>query len=836
MIKKHGLFLFLCFISAVIFAGVECRKNALIIAIGDYPQIKDGKHPFTDINSANDVVYLEKTFKKLGFFHSCIRLLADSNATKTGIFSAIDELIMQSNYGDIVHIHISSHGIQMQDDNNDETDGLDEAIVPYDYNMGVYESFIRDDELMALINILRKKVGVSGQVILSMDVPHSGPGASEIIENKSQQLETRGSFFEIDDIEAAAPLIIFSACLDKELGIETTGEDGEPVGAWTYAFYKAILAKEYATFQELQASITGFMKSTVPRQHPVMLGYVNEKPYSFKEVYRKVPKKEVSGDVYVLSIGISNYKSDKASFNNCDNDAMVFSKLIRQQHELYADSNSKIMVYELTNEQATNANILESLNQIISQATPDDYIFFNFAGFSSVLPDSAGKTETCFFPYIDYAIDGEDKDSLHFNDRSDKISLSQLRNLMEFIQAQNQLLITEAGPSSQFRLEFAKSMLETSPAISELSKRNRVIIIPEEVGYDDSPCKDTIYKGGPIGFFLQQACKRVSIFGLFSEEKYIRKRVQRAIESEEVKCDLPFMAGRPYMSFFYEKEFVEELQYFMGDYKLNSRGTEINDWVGKQQVEGLGKAYALVIGCNDYSKGAPDWKNLSNPIEDANAISELLATLYGYEVKKLLNPSADTLISWLKQYSKMLKETDQFVIFIAGHGDYDPFFFDDGFLVLSNSLSKNADPYRRTYLAFSQLANIVDNLPANQILLMVDVCFGGAFDLKISSGQQRSGPDIYEDVSMERMINDKLSLKTRILLSSGSLNTVPDGYMGKHSPFAARLIACLQSKGGDRDVLTSIQLFDFVQRLPSKPIRGELRGNEGGAEFFLIAK
>lgn len=49
-------------------------------------------------------------------------------------------------------------------------------------------------------------------------------------------------------------------------------------------------------------------------------------------------------------------------------------------------------------------------------------------------------------------------------------------------------------------------------------------------------------------------------------------------------------------------------------------------------------------------------------------------------------------------------------------------------------------------------------------------------------------------------------------------------------------MSCLESKGRDNGYLTTIQLYDFVQKLPSRPVRGELQGNEGGAEFFLIAK
>lgn len=832
MIKKIILLGILCFLTASLFAGIKHpERRVLIVAIGDYPASTDGSFVFPDILVANDVPYLLASFKLVGFEDKNIKIMRDSEATKRGIVDAINTLIGISQPGDVVQLHFSSHGIQLKDDNGDEADGRDEAIVPYDYVKNDSSSYLRDDELMLLLNLLRKKVGVTGQIILSMDVSHSGPEASEIKEGANRKILTRGGFFEIDEIGEAAPLIICSACLDKELGYEVIGDNGESVGAWSYSFFHALKLKQYATFQELGDSIAAVMKGKALSQHPVIAGYVSEIPYTFKEDDRLVQstKVQVSGDVFVLSIGISNYRGS-FSFANCDDDAIAFSEMVRIQHQRYADSTSNIKVFELLNEQATHSNILQKLNQIISEATPDDYLFLNFAGFSWAIPDTNGKMESCFFPYGTVNLDNSK--SKEFLDRNDKISLSQLRDLMEFIQAKNQLIITEAGPSSLFRLEFAKSMIEASPAISQLSKRNRVLIIPEEFGLDMFSCHGQV-QGGPIGYFLKKAAETSSLFDLFSEDKGQRKTVQRAIERQEVLCE---SFSKPYMSFFYEKEFVEELQFFIGDYGSQQRGTEINVAKDTLKIEGLGKAYALVIGTGNYSKGAPDWRNLANPIEDANAIATQLKNNYGYEVTKLLDPSVDTLISALKRYSNILKEGDQFVLFIAGHGDYDPYFFDDGFLVLSNSLSRKADPNRRTYLPFSQLKSIIDNLPANQILLLIDVCFGGAFDEKISAGPSRSGNNQYEDVPINCIIREKLPLTTRIVITSGSLNTVPDGYMGKHSPFAARLISCFDTKGGDKGVLTSIQMFDFVQMLPSNPVRGELKGNDGGAEFFLIAK
>lgn len=724
----------------------------------------------------------------------------------------------------------------MTDDNGDEEDGLDEAIVCYDTPMRLKEGYdgskhIRDDQLMIMINHIRKKAGRFGQVILSMDVAHSGPDDAEVIKSGNRVLKTRGGFFEITSNLEMAPVVVFSACLSSQLNFEVRvpglyGQDTVPVGAWTYSFYvvsgKHWLEKNYLGINDSIISCLKQLK-LFRKTTPIVAGEVYEEAYRNKPWI--VPTEDIDGDVFVISIGISEYPNLK--FKNCDDDAILFVEWLNLQSEHYNSAGHRTDMHLLVNEQATYENILKAINIVISESTPDDYFFFVFAGLTSQIEDSSGKSETFFFPFQKI----QDTTISWTADKTNGFSLHQLRSILEFIPAQNQLLVTEAGPSAGFRLEFAKSMIETTPAIAELTKRNRVIIVPQAIGLDDVLCGGELQPHGPLCYYLTEA--KMSVFDLFSKNAMTRLKAQRAIEKVEMLCPAQV---EPYMSFFYEKQFVEELQFFVGDKEMGHRGTELHKMQHSGFREMIGQTYALVVGTGNYTLGAPDWKNLANPLDDAKSIAASLDSNYGYQVKLLLNPSVDSLISALKRYSRILTEKDQFILFVAGHGDYDPYFFDDGFLVLSNSLPKSQDPNRRTYLAFSQLRNIVDNLPARQIMLMIDVCFGGAFDEKISSGPNRSENDLYADAPMERIISDKLSLTTRIVLSSGSLNTVPDGYQGKHSPFAARILSCLSSKGGERGVLTSSQLYQFVEFLPSKPVRGELKGNDGGAEFFLIPK
>jgi hypothetical protein len=157
------------------FMSAMATKRAFLVGIGSYPP-KSGWH---FIHSANDIFLIEKPLKKRGYI---ITKLMDKEATKKNIVKGLKRFISTSNEGDVVFIHFSCHGQQMADLNHDEPDGLDEAIIPYDaqmfYKKGVYTgaNHLRDDELNIYVNQLKKKLGKTGIIFISIDACHSGDG------------------------------------------------------------------------------------------------------------------------------------------------------------------------------------------------------------------------------------------------------------------------------------------------------------------------------------------------------------------------------------------------------------------------------------------------------------------------------------------------------------------------------------------------------------------------------------------------------------------------------------------------------------------------------------
>ena len=152
----------------------------------------------------------------------------------------------------------------------------------------------------------------------------------------------------------------------------------------------------------------------------------------------------------------------------------------------------------------------------------------------------------------------------------------------------------------------------------------------------------------------------------------------------------------------------------------------------------------------------------------------------------------DSFYAHILYLSQVLKTNDQLIIYVAGHGDFDSVLLDDGFMLCKNSKTVKEDPYRNTYIQHSKLKKMINRLSANQVLIALDVCFGGTFDERVDKNKGRTKFTDYDDITGKTFFAKKLEIKTRLYLTSGGTQVVPDGYKGKHSPFAIKLLEALR--------------------------------------------
>jgi len=121
----------------------------------------------------NDVLNMKKYIMDVhGFEEENIAILMDdgehTEPTARNILGAYRRVVSEAEAGDAVFLHYSGHGTKLADDNNEEADGYDEALVPRDFQA---EGMIRDDDLY---DILVKELPMGVHMVSLMDCCHSG--------------------------------------------------------------------------------------------------------------------------------------------------------------------------------------------------------------------------------------------------------------------------------------------------------------------------------------------------------------------------------------------------------------------------------------------------------------------------------------------------------------------------------------------------------------------------------------------------------------------------------------------------------------------------------------
>jgi hypothetical protein len=186
---------------------------ALCIGIDNYPD-----KPLTGC-VADAKLWAETLQARGAIIHA---MLLNAAATKRGIIDAWQAVCARAKPGDTVVIQYAGHGTQVPDLSGDETDRLDEAWVPYDYDSG---NALVDDEIGGLIDN-HTPHGVS--LVLITDCCNSGSNTRA----KSTTLDknSRSRLLRLEDKPAFVQKFIkTSARWSRELHARGNGEPGREI-------------------------------------------------------------------------------------------------------------------------------------------------------------------------------------------------------------------------------------------------------------------------------------------------------------------------------------------------------------------------------------------------------------------------------------------------------------------------------------------------------------------------------------------------------------------------------------------------------------------------------
>ncbi len=244
----------------------------------------------------------------------------------------------------------------------------------------------------------------------------------------------------------------------------------------------------------------------------------------------------------------------------------------------------------------------------------------------------------------------------------------------------------------------------------------------------------------------------------------------------------------------------------------------------------IGKNYALLIGIDQYMH----WDRLNNPVRDVNAIAHELKNVYNFETDLLINPRSKSeieqkIIEWA---SRNYQYNDQLFIFIAAHGFFIPY-LEKGFIIPYDGLPAHMEKEGSSWISHDFIRNTLERSNSHHVFLVMDACFSGTFSPAIA--RNRGAAEL--SLSIREMVARKYLLKTRKYLTSGGKEYVSDGLPGAHSPFAAKLLEALRSRGKySNGLLTINDIRRAIQNLTPQPHSGDFPHSSGDPEgdFFFI--
>ena len=253
---RKGRVLLLCFLLLPALVGASettqkdsglPRKVALLVGISHYSPAGG----WANLHTETDLERMHAALEAQGFAPAEIHTLKDKDADRKGIEDAFRRhLIEGATPGAVAFFHYSGHGQRITDDDHDEVDGYDEALVPFDAPKRLIDGYeggkhLRDDDLHDWLRELRLKIGPRGDVVVSLDSCFSGAatrglaargaleplGPPQAPREGSLGADLAGGFVEGRGVatrgeENLAPFIFISSARHDELAFETRDEAG----------------------------------------------------------------------------------------------------------------------------------------------------------------------------------------------------------------------------------------------------------------------------------------------------------------------------------------------------------------------------------------------------------------------------------------------------------------------------------------------------------------------------------------------------------------------------------------------------------------------------------
>jgi WD40 repeat protein len=204
-------------------------------------------------------------------------------------------------------------------------------------------------------------------------------------------------------------------------------------------------------------------------------------------------------DMYVLAIGINEYKNSKYNLNYCVPDAQGFIETLKPKAEKIF---GKVAVITLLNKDATRANVLQALEKIKSQAGPKDVFTFFYAGHGVALDvngDGGGMGNEFFYVLTDVTQMSDPS-----REAVEGLSGTEMRKQLAEIKAGKQIMFVDACNSGAFANQFTVRGAAEENALAKLSRATGSVILASTTS-EQSAIEFTALKHGAFTYVVIEA-------------------------------------------------------------------------------------------------------------------------------------------------------------------------------------------------------------------------------------------------------------------------------------------------------------------------------------------
>ncbi len=245
-----------------------------------------------------------------------------------------------------------------------------------------------------------------------------------------------------------------------------------------------------------------------------------------------------------------------------------------------------------------------------------------------------------------------------------------------------------------------------------------------------------------------------------------------------------------------------------------------NELAEADQNNIFGKYHALIIAVEEYRD--KNIHSLDFPVQDAQSFSNVLTKYYTFDPQNVYfmrNPTRKEIINKFDSLAENLNQSDNLLIFYAGHGYWDEN-LEQGFWLPSDAERHS----HSEWLSNSQLRDYIRGIKSKHTLLITDACFsGGIFKTR----------NAFDEAP--KSTQELVKLPSRKAMTSGTMKEVPDKSVFLMM-LSKRLIET-NAKYLSAETLFSSFREAVINNSPNGqvPQFGEIRetGDEGGDFIFI---